>query len=141
MSTGLIRKAFNDIVRAYGVSKGYPVILENITASPVIADGPYLKTFILPAPTTARTLGGDHKRFIGVYQITIVIPADQGTGLVTQISKELQALFPVFGSVSYDPTIPGNVVTITSPLSEPSGTVEDGAYYTPTSFTYRSDIN
>lgn len=140
MSHSLIRKAFNDIVRAYGESKGYPVFIENISGSPS-GTSPYLKTFILPASTTSNTLGGDHKRYIGVYQVTIVIPIDSGTGLVTQISEELQELFPVYGRVGFDPSKPDNAVTITSPLQMFSGTAEEGVFYTPTSFYYRTDIN
>lgn len=140
MSHGLIRKAFNDIVRAYGVSKGYQVILENSAKTPTL-DRPYLKTYLMPAGTTTQTLGGDHKKYYGVYQITIVVPAGEGQGRVTTITDELQDLFPIFGRVAYDSANPTHKVVINSPINTLRGDAEAGAYYTPVSFQYRSDIN
>lgn len=140
MSHSKIRKAFNDVVREYGTTKGYQVDIENIVATPP-TNQPYLKTFILPSSATTNTLGGDNKRYTGVYQISIVIPANLGTGLITQITDELQALFPVYGRVNFDSSDPYSVVTINSPLQIYSGTAQDGVFFTPASFTYRADIN
>lgn len=139
MSHSAIRKSFNDIVRSYGASKGWEVVLENSVATPTL-NIPYLKTFLLPASATSETLSGDHKRYIGVYQITLVLPAGEGTGRVTTVSQELQELFPVYGRVDYS-TAPDKQVVIMTPLDTINGTVKDGAFYTPLSFNYRSDIN
>ena len=139
MSHSAIRKAFNDIVRAYGVSKGWQVIIENTSANPTL-NTPYLKTFLLPSNASSNTLSGDHKRYTGVYQITLVVPVGEGPGRTTVVSKELQALFPIFGRVAFDTAADSEVVIMT-PIDEMNGTPKDGAFYTPFSFNYRSDIN
>lgn len=136
MSDSKIRKAFNDIVRGYATSKGYPVALENGVFTPP-ATGPYLKTQLFPAKTGSSTLAGDHKSYIGVYQVTIAVPAGEGTGNVTTIIDELQALFPLYQRVAYG----SNIAVVMSPVSPMTAITQDGYFYTPTFFNYRSDTN
>lgn len=136
MSDSKIRKAFNDIVRAYGTSKGWKVGLENSVFEPTL-DTPYLKTYLGPAQPRSSTLAGDHKAYLGMFQVVIVVPAGEGTGRVTTIIDELQALFPVYGRVSYG----SNNVVIMTPIETLKGVTDGGAYSTPVSFNYRSDIN
>lgn len=136
MSDSKIRKAFNDIVRGYGATKGFQVELENGVSTPSL-NKPYLKTYLGPAQTRTSTLAGDHKTYLGIFQIVISVPAGEGTGRVTSIIDELQALFPVYGRVSYDT----NTVVIMTPIETLKGVVEGGSYSTPISFNYRSDTN
>lgn len=136
MSDSKIRKAFNDIVRGYGASKGWQVQLENGVVTPV-PNQPYLKTNLGAINPRSSTLGGDHKVYQGVFQVRIVVPAGEGTGRVTAIIDDLQALFPVYGRISYD----SQQVVIMTPLAILPGTSEGGTFSTPVSFTYRSDTN
>lgn len=136
MSDGLIRKAFNDIVRAYGTSKGWQVVLENGVATPDL-NQPYLITDLGSTPTRSSTLSGDHKTYQGVFQVRIVVPVGEGSGRVTTITDELQQLFPLYGRVSYGT----NTVVIMTPIETLKGAVDGGGYSTPVSFNYRSDIN
>lgn len=136
MSDSKIRKAFNDIVRGYGTSKGWLVVLENGVATPTL-NQPYLKTSLGPATPRASTLAGDGKTYLGVFQILIVVPAGEGTGRITTVIDELQELFPLYGRVSYGT----NAVVIMTPVQTFMGVTEGGAYSTPISFNYRSDIN
>ena len=136
MSDSKIRKAFNDIVRGYGTSKGWTVVLENGVATPV-ANQPYLKTYLFPAQPRTQTLAGDHKCYLGVFQVTIAVPVGEGTGRVTTIIDELQALFPVNGRVTYDT----QTVVVMSPIETLVGEAVSGSFLTPISFNYRSDIN
>lgn len=134
MSDTKIRKAFNDIVRAYGTSKGWLVVLENGVATPV-AGQTYLKTTLGPSTPRATTLAGDGKTYRGVFQIQIVVPAGEGTGRITTILDELQELFPLYGRVSYG----DNEAVIMTPLQTFTGITEGGTFTTPVSFNYRSD--
>lgn len=136
MSDSKIRKAFNDIVRGYGTSNGWLVVLENGVATPTL-NQPYLKTTLGPATPRASTLAGDGKTYLGVFQILIVVPAGEGTGRITSVIDELQELFPLYGRVSYGT----NDVVIMTPVQTFMGVTEGGAYSTPISFNYRSDIN
>lgn len=136
MSDSKIRKAFNDIVRGYGTTKGWQVVLENSVAT-LAPNQPYLKTYLFPAPARTNTLAGDHKCYLGVFQVTIAVPVGEGTGRVTSIIDELQALFPVDGRVSYGT----NTVVIMSPIETLMGESEGSSFLTPISFNYRSDTN
>jgi len=52
------------------------VVVENEAYTP--ANGAtYLKAFTLPADTASNTLGGDHKLYTGVFQVSIVTPSGQ----------------------------------------------------------------
>ncbi|MNN65152.1 hypothetical protein D3C81_1806330 [compost metagenome] len=82
-------------------------------------------------------MSGDHKTYLGVFQILIVVPVGEGTGRVTTVIDELQALFPVYGRVSYDT----HKVVIMTPIETLMGITDGGTYTTPVSFNYRSDIN
>ncbi|MDX9668766.1 phage tail terminator-like protein [Pseudomonas sp. P8_250] len=136
MSDSKIRKVFNDIVRGYGATKGWQVVLENGVAT-TTPNQPYLKTYLGPTQPRSSTLAGDHKAYLGVFQVVIVVPAGEGTGRVTTIIDELQALFPVYGRVSYGT----NNVVIMTPIETLKGVTEGGTFSTPISFNYRSDIN
>lgn len=136
MSDSKIRKAFNDIVRGYGASKGWQVQLENSVITPS-SNQPYLKTNLGAITPKSITLGGDHKSYQGVFQVQIVIPAGEGTGRVTTIIDELQALFPVYGRIPYGE----HKVVVMTPIAILPGITEDGNFITPVSFTYRSDTN
>lgn len=136
MSDSKIRKAFNDIVRAYGASKGWLVVLENSVATPLPSQ-PYLKTTLGPSTPRASTLAGDGKTYRGVFQIQIVVPAGEGTGRITTIIDELQELFPLYGRVSYG----DKQAVIMTPIQTFMGITDGGTYMTPVSFNYRSDTN
>lgn len=136
MSDSEIRKAFNDMVRGYATSKGMAVSLENGDFTPPV-DTPYLKTTLFPAKADTKTLAGDHKGYAGVYQVTIVVPAGQGTGNITTIAKELQTLFPIYKRVAYG----SNIAVVMTPVTTMTGIPQDGSFHTPTFFNYRSDTN
>lgn len=135
MSDSKIRKAFNDITRAYGTSKGFQVVLENGVAT-LTPNQPYLKTNLGPS-TPRANLAGDLKKYLGVYQILIGVPVGEGTGRITTIIDELQQVFPLYGRVSYG----DNVVVIMTPIQTFIGEPEGGYFITPVSFNYRSDTN
>lgn len=135
MSHSDIRKAFNDKVRAYGATKGYHVVLQNAPYKPRV-DEIYLKTYIMPSTAVSDTLSGDHKRYMGVYQIDVMIPNDLGTGDVTDIVNELQDVFPVYSYVPFDVD---KEVIVLSPIDMASGRNKDTHLSSPCWFNYRCD--
>ena len=48
-----------------------------------------------PGDTASSTLAGDHRSFIGVYQVSIVAPANTGKIKTNPLVAELTALFPL----------------------------------------------
>lgn len=137
MSHSDIRKAFNDKVRAYGATKGYHVVLQNAPYKPKV-DEIYLKTYIMPSTAATDTLSGDHKRYMGVYQIDILIPNNTGTGDITEIIDDLQLEFPVYSYVPFDTD---KEVIVLSPIDMASGRNQDTHFSTPVWFSYRCDSN
>lgn len=149
MSHSDIRKAFNDKVRAYGATKGYHVVLQNAPYKPRV-DEIYLKTYIMPSTAVSDTLSGDHKRYMGVYQIDVMIPNDLGTGDVTDIVNELQDVFPVYSYVPFDldkedalgqPFKKTERVIVLTPVDMASGRNKDTHLSTPCWINYRCDVS
>jgi hypothetical protein len=137
MSHSDIRKAFNDKVREYGATKGYHVVLQNAPYKPTVKET-YLKTYIIPSSAVSQTLGGDHKRYMGVFQVDILIPNNIGTGDITRIVNELQEVFPVYNRISFGAD---KEVIVLSPVDMTEGKNTDTHFSTPCWFTYRSDSN
>lgn len=97
----------------------------------------YLAAFTLPAGTTSESLGGDHKAFIGLFQISVVTPSGNGSGKAEGIVDELAALFPLFDRYSKADI---TVVTMT-PVEQGPGIPDGNNYTVAASFEYRADTN
>lgn len=141
MSHGQIRQAFEKIVSDYCTSKSFDYVRENGPAYTPVVGNTYIRSFLLPASSTTNTLGGDNKRFLGIFQVTVVVPAASGNGLTTTILSELQDLLSVFKRVPYPTPQGSNKVVVMTPIEPLNSNVEGSFYYTPARFTYRSDVN
>jgi hypothetical protein len=97
----------------------------------------YLQAFTLPAGTGSESLGGDHKVYTGLFQVSVVAPAGSGTGKSEGIVDELAALFPLFDRYSKA----GLTVVTMTPVEQGPG-IPDGSNWTVSaSFQYRADTN
>lgn len=136
MSHPSILNIFQTALSGYATAKPIRVAYENVQLTPT-ANETYLVAHILPSSTKTDTLSGDHKRFMGVFQITIVSPSGKATSNYQTLVNELQTLFPVYKIFE----ITGFSVQVTSPLHTPEGKVQNGAWVVPCSFEYRADTN
>jgi hypothetical protein len=110
------------------------VVFENVQYDP--ADGEtYLRAFALPGDTASSTLAGDHRAFIGVYQVSIVAPANTGKIKTNPLVAELIALFPLYAR----DTKTGVTVVTMSPVEQGPGITDAATYMVPVSFQYRAD--
>jgi hypothetical protein len=115
-------------------SPALQVTWKNVPADPVNG-ATYLRAFLLQAPTRSEDLAGAHRAYLGVFQVSIVLPINGGTGAGLDIADELEALFPVNGRYTS-----GSVtVQIVSPASPGPGIDEPDAYVIPVSIPYRAD--
>ncbi|AZE48250.1 hypothetical protein C4K04_2577 [Pseudomonas chlororaphis] len=112
------------------------VELENGVFSP--EDGEtYLRAFTLPADTASNTLGGDHRLYTGVFQVSIVTPSGKYRGVGGTLADQIAALFPLYERNTKNAL---TVVTMT-PVDQGPGIPNDTTYTIPVSFAYRADTN
>jgi hypothetical protein len=112
------------------------IVFENMAYTPA-ADETYLRAFTLPGDTASNTLGGDHRLFTGVFQVSIIAPAGTGKTKTNLIAEELIDLFPLYARDTK-----GLVTVVTmSPVDPGPGTTGDSTYTVPVSFLYRADTN
>ncbi|MBI6949798.1 phage tail terminator-like protein [Pseudomonas koreensis] len=112
------------------------IVFENMAYTPA-ADETYLRAFTIPGDTASNTLGGDHRLFTGVFQVSIIAPAGTGKAKTNPIVDELTNLFPLYARDAK-----GAVTVVTmSPVDAGPGIAGDSAYTFPVSFSYRADTN
>ena len=117
-------------------SEKLKIVFENTAYAPAAGET-YLRAFTIPGDTASNTLGGDHRLYTGVFQVSIVAPAGTGKIKINPIAAELISLFPVYGRDTK-----GEVTVITmSPVDPGPGITGDSTYTVPVSFSYRCDTN
>ncbi|WP_419795115.1 DUF4128 domain-containing protein [Pseudomonas palleroniana] len=137
MSHAIIASIYEAKLLAWSRARTEPikVVFENVQYEP--ADGEiYLRAFMLPGDTASSTLAGDHRAFIGVYQISIVAPANTGKIKTNPLVAEFTALFPLYAR----DTKAGLTVVTMSPVDPGPGIPDPPTFTVPVSFEYRADI-
>ena len=134
MSHLIIRQLLESRLAVWAESKSLPVAYQNMSFTPP-ASGIYLRTFTIPAATDSTDLPGKNRQYIGVFQVSIVIPADEGVGGGEELIGELAALVPL-----YDTLAQGDLkVKIMTPVDQGPEFQGDTDYIVPASFRYRAD--
>ena len=137
MSHNIIASIYEAKLIAWAKALPLPlkVVVENESYAP--ADGViYLKAFTLPGDTASNTLGGDHKLYTGVFQVSIVTPSGKYRGAAGSLADQIAALFPL-----YERNTKGALTVVTmSPVDQGPGIPDDTTYTVPVSFAYRSDV-
>jgi len=138
MSHNIIASIYEARVITWAKARPVPlkVVVENGAYAP--KDGEtYLQAFTLPADTTSNTLGGDHRLYTGVFQVSIVTPSGKFRGPAGTLADEITALFPLYERNTKSGL---TVVTLTPPDQGP-GIPGDTTYTVPLSFQYRADTD
>lgn len=137
MSQKLIRAALESRLATWAAARtpALSVAYENDDFTPEVGT-PYLRAYMMPADTDSQDLEGSHRLYLGVYQVSMRLPALIGTELSGTIVGELETLFPV----NLRLTSGAITVTTTSPVSAGPGQNEPGLYVVPVSFSYRADV-
>lgn len=133
MSHEKIKRLFEAELMVFASQRSMRVSTRNAKFTPVTNET-YFVSEILPAVTDSLTLGGDHRLYIGLYQITIVTPLNVGTKVATDLAEDLSELFKLNKLYGAD-----NDIQIIKPLYIPEGDVEGAVYKLPTHFRYRCD--
>jgi hypothetical protein len=136
MSHKIIRQIYEARLAAWAAARvpALRIAYEGVTFTP--ADGEtYLAAFTLPAGTNSQTLGGDHRAYTGLFQVSIVTPSGIGTGKAEGIVDELANLFPLYAQY----TKAGLTVMTLTPVEPGPGIPEGNTWTVAASFQYRSD--
>lgn len=138
MSHLTIRQIYEARLSAWAAARVPALRIEVQNAVFVPVDGEiYLKAYMMPTGPYTDAIGGDHKVYTGVFQVSIVTPAGKGPGKAESIVDELATLFPLFERYSKADI---TVVTIT-PVEQGPGITEGSTYTVAASFRYRADTN
>ena len=136
MSDALIRAAFETRLAAWAAAQvpTIPIYYENITFTPPA--GRYARCFLMPAPAECETLNGEHRRRMGVFQVSLCMPIGVGPAAGTALAASLDPVFPM----TLPMTQGGIKIFILSPMAIAPGIQESDRYVVPVSCTYRADI-
>lgn len=138
MSHNIIASIYEARLIAWAKALPVPikVVVENETYEPGTGVT-YLRAFTLPGDTASGTLGGDHRLFTGVFQVSIVTRAGKYRGAAGALADQIAALFPLYERITKNAL---TVVTMT-PVDQGPGIPDDTTYTVPVSFAYRADTN
>jgi hypothetical protein len=138
MSHNIIASIYEARLIAWAKALPVPikVVVENETYEPGTGVT-YLRAFTLPGDTASGMLGGDHKLFTGVFQVSIVTPAGKYRGVAGALADQIAALFPLYERITKNAL---TVVTMTL-VDQGPGIPDDTTYTVPVSFAYRADTN
>lgn len=132
-----IRQAFETRIAAFASSQvpALMVAWENTTEVPS-PDSIYLSVKMMPALTLNPSLGTQHDRLQGIYQINVHGLQNDGPAGAEIIADSLIALFPR-GSMQQN----GVVINLDSTGSRASGlNDQNGFFFIPVRFRYREDV-
>ncbi len=132
MTTARIRAAFEQKAMAWAAAQSPPLpgAWTNVKFDPT--EGPYCKPILIPARTQSRDLGGLNRSYIGIFQISLYLPAGTGPGIADALAASLDAEFPVeepLGDEDFQ-------IFITAPMSPAAGLEEADRYVVPVSCMY-----
>lgn len=132
MSHARARQAIEIKLAAW--ASAYPIRVANFEQGFAPSAGEtYLRSFLLPGPTTCRYLGGDAYEYAGVYQVSIICPSGTPLGTAEALVVALSDLFPVDSELAQG----GFDGLIIQPVEQGPTIPEPTTYTVPASISYR----
>lgn len=94
MSNSVVRAAIEGRLKAWAAAQTppIPIAFENVNYVPVTGAS-YIRGFLLPADTINPSVGGLHKQYHGMYQVSLYAPEGKGIGDIEAITKGIEVLF------------------------------------------------
>ena len=100
MSQAIIRKAIETALNTWAGTQSLSVAWENRAFTPTNGTT-YLRAFMLPIATLSQDLGREHRRYGGVFQVSVCLPVGTGPGAGEAIVSALNGGTP--GPAAVDP--------------------------------------
>lgn len=135
MSDALVRAAFETRLAAWAAAQVPPIPVAYENAAFSTPTGRYARCYLLPAPTVNEMLNGEHRRRMGVYQVSLCMPIGSGPGAAAALTASLDAAFPM----ALPMTQGALKVFLLSPMSPAPAIQESDRFTVPVSCTYRAD--
>lgn len=135
MSDHNIMAALQTRLKAFATAKGLRVAYEGVSFTPD-ATKTHLADHLLPAANANPSMGRQHTRYSGVYQVDVDAPAPGNPVDVRKLANELAAYFPRGLTLTSD----GQRVLILNTPSIGPLIPDGGRMKRPVSVRYQSDV-
>lgn len=134
MSQSLIRAAFETRLKTWADAQtpAIPLAWQNVPFAPT--PGRYARALLLPSPTRCDTLEGGHRRYQGIFQVSLVMPVGAGSRTAEVLAGDLDATFPM--TFEHD----GLRICLLQPMSAAPAIADADRYVIPVSAPYRVDV-
>lgn len=137
MSDQHILAALRTRLVSFAQTKGLNLAAEGVAFVPD-ATKTHLADHLLPAETENPSMGRDHRRYVGIYQVDVDAPASSNVGDLRTLANELVAHFPR-GSALTHASSGTKVLIIRTPSISPL-IVDGGRMKRAVSIRYQADI-
>lgn len=134
MSHLIVRSLYQQRLADWAADKGLRVAYQGVAFEQEV-DETYLAAFVMPAGTDTATLQGGDRIYTGVFQVSVVAPPGNGTGVMEGLVDELGDLFPAYLRLQRDDF----EVMVLTPVEQGPVIVLDSTVTIPASFQYRAD--
>jgi len=133
MSNVIVRAGFESRLKTWAAAKvpAIPIAYENAPFAPPA--GRYVAAYLMPANTNINTLEGTDREYRGIFQASIIVPANAGSGEAQALAAELDALY----GIGF--THGGLRITLIKPMSAANAIQDASGYTVPVSCLYRAD--
>lgn len=137
MSHEIIRAAIETRLLAWAKAQTppIPIAFENVDYKPVTGQR-FLQGNLMPANTLNPSEGAAHKRYHGLYQISVRTAAGKGTTEASALTRAIEELFSRSTTLSNGNI---NVHIDSTPTVGPGGT-DEGFWMTPITIKYRAEV-
>lgn len=137
MSTPAIRAGFEQILATWAAAQSPAILVawQNKAFQPPAANARYLRAFLLPGETGSEDLRGQHRSYVGVWQINVCMPAGAGAGPAEALAATISALYPKENRISSG----GLSILLTRPMTVRPAISDPDRYVVPVDCAYRAD--
>jgi hypothetical protein len=131
-----IRAAYESRLATWAAARSpaLRVQYENVPFTPAQGET-FLKAYLLPAKTQSPDVQGALTVYMGVFQVSVYAPINNGSGAALGIADELSALFVTNVRLTQS----GLTVQQVTPCSIAPALQDATSYVIPVSFQYRAD--
>lgn len=123
MSRTLIRAALEGPLATWAASQtpAIPVAYEGIPFKPPANNARYLRGHLVPVATQTLDIGMRHRRYAGLWQVSLYIPTGSGLAFAQQAEAELDSIY-----TTTTPLLSGSLrLWITQPMSAAAAVATD----------------
>ena len=138
MSKAIVRRVLESTLGTWAAAQvpAMQVAYEGVPFTPPALSVSYARGFMLPAMTVSLDLARSHRRYMGIWQVSLYIPEGQGLAVAQAAEASLDAAYTV-----HAPLVNGTVlVYITHPMSAASAMPDDGRIHIPISCRYEAHV-